>query len=174
MVGRTCDHVAGGRRQRADLGHHRLVAGKLAHFLIDRLAANRGASGRIDRQDDALHCRRFADRLQPFDQFLVFGDGAFDLDLGDMIDRLAGEIVTIDPCRKGDQRRRQNHKRGHAPERQLAAQAAAVDQVVGSHCHCQPHNRWEMTFLKQASMRGYRFLMVAIPAMDVHGNLTKN
>jgi len=31
-----------------------------------------------------------------------------------------------------------------------------------------------MTFLKQASMRGYRFLMVAIPAMDVHGNLTKN
>ena len=73
--------------------------------------------------------------LERFQQVLVFGDGALDPHLGDVVGGSSAEFLAEKPHGGRADRQGGNQKGSDPPEGEFAPQTAAVDDIVGTNGH---------------------------------------
>jgi hypothetical protein len=118
-----------------DLRNDRLLLGELAYRLVDRLAANRGAAGRIDRQDDALDAAAFAMRSSRLSSSSSSVMVPSILTLAIWFPPVLASRSRIAQDESAPTARTTMTSAAARQKRQLATQPSAVDDVVCPICH---------------------------------------
>jgi len=118
------------------MGNDRLLVGKIAQGLVERLAAGGAAARAVDRDDHALDGVALADLLKQFLLLAVIGDEARNGHPRDMRPVTADDIVDLGEIENGaDQHHRHGGEADDAPKGQLPPQPPAVHDDVGIQCH---------------------------------------